>query len=73
MVPTTKNKDKPGLLEYLEDIIGSDVYIEKINELESHIEEDQEIKFQLQAKTKLTKEALDGLEGTKNEAIKYAW
>lgn len=26
------DRDKPGLLEYLEDIIGSNIYIERIEE-----------------------------------------
>ena len=33
MKPMTMNPDNPGLLEYLEDIIGTDAYSPKINEL----------------------------------------
>ena len=34
MKPITHKKDNPGFLEYLEDIIGTDRYIEKIEEYE---------------------------------------
>ena len=31
MKPKSGNMDNPGLLEYLEDIIGSDQYVERID------------------------------------------
>ena len=32
MKSTTKNPDNPGILEYLEEIIGTNRFIEKIDE-----------------------------------------
>ena len=34
MKPMAANPNDPGLLEYLEDIIGSNWYVEKIDEAE---------------------------------------
>jgi structural maintenance of chromosome 4 len=34
MKPRSGDPDKPGLLEYLEDIIGSNIYKERIEELD---------------------------------------
>ena len=39
MVPKSGNEDKPGLLEYLEDIIGSSKYIAEIEEMENKVED----------------------------------
>ena len=39
MKPKSGNPETPGLLEYLEDIIGSDVYIEEIEALSKSFEE----------------------------------
>lgn len=48
MKPITHDKDNPGFLEYLEDIIGSDIYIDQIKELEQKldlVEQDKEGKL----------------------------
>lgn len=37
MKPLTMNPDNPGLLEYLEDIIGTDIYAPRINELSNEL------------------------------------
>jgi hypothetical protein len=39
MKPISHNPDNPGFLEYLEEIIGTDVYIEKISEKEKETNE----------------------------------
>ena len=39
MKPIAPNPNETGLLEYLEDIIGSNQYVEKIEELEKALEE----------------------------------
>lgn len=38
MKPKSGDIDKPGLLEYLEDIIGSNIFKEKIEELDIEFE-----------------------------------
>jgi hypothetical protein len=38
MVPRSGNEDKPGMLEYLEDIIGTNKYITEIEESEKNAE-----------------------------------
>lgn len=38
MKPRSGDADKPGLLEYLEDIIGSNIYKERIEELDTQYE-----------------------------------
>ena len=38
MKPISLNQENPGLLEYLEDIIGTDIYLEDINNLEKEVE-----------------------------------
>lgn len=35
MKPMTNNPENPGFLEYLEDIIGTDIYIDKIQQIEA--------------------------------------
>lgn len=37
MKPITMNPENPGLLEYLEDIIGTDIYSPKINQLSEEL------------------------------------
>lgn len=37
MKPSTNNPDNPGLLEYLEDIIGTEIYGQKINSLSQEL------------------------------------
>ena len=39
MEPKGRNEDQVGLLEYLEDIIGSNKYVDEIKELEKNLEE----------------------------------
>lgn len=48
MKPISNNPDKPGLIEYLEDIIGSNKYIEELESLDKKLETDIEIKQQMQ-------------------------
>ena len=38
MKAKAQNENETGLLEYLEDIIGSNKYVQRINELEKEIE-----------------------------------
>jgi len=46
MKPKSGNPDNPGLLEYLEDIIGSDKYIEEIEQLTNSFEDQNMIKME---------------------------
>lgn len=46
MDPKAKNPGDIGLLEYLEDIIGSNRHVEKIEELEKALEESDELRLE---------------------------
>ncbi len=46
MKPKTGNPDNPGLLEYLEDIIGTDIFIPDIDRLSKEYEEMKLVKME---------------------------
>eukprot|EP00038_Savillea_parva_P009804 m.185960 g.185960 ORF g.185960 m.185960 type:complete len:1307 (+) comp16612_c0_seq1:91-4011(+) len=60
-----------GMLEYLEDIIGSNVYIEDINRLSGQVEELNTERAQRLAVVKIVEKEKDELEGGKEEAEAY--
>eukprot|EP00039_Didymoeca_costata_P015826 m.274153 g.274153 ORF g.274153 m.274153 type:complete len:1308 (+) comp16286_c0_seq3:169-4092(+) len=57
-----------GMLEYLEDIIGSNVFIEPIKELESKVEELNQDRAMKLSNVKIVEKEKDALESGKNEA-----
>lgn len=59
------------MLEYLEDIIGSNKYEEKIKELESEYEKLQEQKREKGQRMNITEADLEKLQDSKNMAIEF--
>ncbi|KAH0786986.1 Structural maintenance of chromosomes protein 4 [Histomonas meleagridis] len=71
MKPKGRNKKQTGLLEYIEDIIGSDEFIPKIESTEAllnQINQDREI---IADKLSASRKDRDSLESAKDEALHY--
>jgi len=71
MKPKGSNPNEIGLLEYLEDVIGTDRYKEPIELREKAIEVKDEEKIQKEGKLKDVRKQLLELEEPKNKAIEY--
>jgi len=71
MKPMAPNPNETGLLEYLEDIIGSVKYIENIDELEKSLEEKNDERIEKANRVKAAQVELDGLESEKDIAVNY--
>eukprot|EP01022_Parablepharisma_sp_SALTPOND_P001113 TRINITY_DN1055_c0_g5_i1.p1 TRINITY_DN1055_c0_g5~~TRINITY_DN1055_c0_g5_i1.p1 ORF type:complete len:878 (+),score=153.99 TRINITY_DN1055_c0_g5_i1:5959-8592(+) len=71
MKPKGTNPNEIGLLEYLEDVIGTDRYKEPIENREKAIEIKEEDKSQKESKLKDVRKQLLELEEPKNKAIEY--
>lgn len=63
--------DKPGLLEYLEEIIGSNVFIERIEECGREYAQAEEQKHQKGQLMKIVESELKGMSKAKDEAVSY--
>eukprot|EP01018_Ginkgo_biloba_P007650 Gb_03310 [translate_table: standard] len=68
MKPKSQGPHDEGFLEYLEDIIGSDQYVEKIEEANKQLEVLNEKRSGIVQRVKIAEKEKDGLEGAKNEA-----
>lgn len=71
MKPKARNENETGLLEYLEDIIGTDKYLTPIKEAEKLVEQLTEERASKLQRVKLIQKDKEGLEQTKNEAEAY--
>ena len=71
MKPKTGKQDDPGLLEYLEDIVGSYVYKEKIDTLEEEYFKLYDKKREKNDLVNISKLELVKLEAAKNVAVEY--
>jgi structural maintenance of chromosome 4 len=71
MKPKTGNPDSPGFLEYLEEIIGTNVLIDKINELEESLDKLRSEKMEMAENFKAAEDEILQLNDTKNEALEY--
>ncbi|XP_022883355.1 structural maintenance of chromosomes protein 4-like [Olea europaea var. sylvestris] len=71
MKPKAQGPHDEGFLEYLEDIIGTDKYVEKIDESFKQLEELNEKRTGVVQMVKLAEKERDSLEGVKNEAEAY--
>jgi hypothetical protein len=75
MISMMKPKGTPanhdGLLEYLEDIIGSDKYIKPIEEAGTKVDALNEVRQEKLNRVKIVEKEKDSLEGPKNEAEAY--
>ena len=71
MKPKAATPHDEGLLEYLEDIIGTNKYIEQIDELNQKLEEVTEQRDSHVQRLKHVEKERDGLEGARKEAEAY--
>ncbi|KAL2499952.1 Structural maintenance of chromosomes protein 4 [Abeliophyllum distichum] len=71
MKPKAQGPHDEGFLEYLEDIIGTDKYVEKIDESFKQLEVLNEKRTGVVQMVKLAEKERDSLEGVKNEAEAY--
>jgi structural maintenance of chromosome 4 len=71
MKPKASNPGEVGLLEFLEDIIGTTRYVNLIEKLGKDIDELSEIKTQKSNRVRITKNELDQLEDVKNASTEY--
>ncbi len=62
MKPKAPSPHEDGLLEYLEDIIGSNKYVERIEEAAKKVEELSEVRQQHLARVKIVEKEKDALE-----------
>lgn len=72
LAPKAKlNSKDPGLLEYLEDIVGTKRYVKLIDQLSVFTEEIVDVKANKEKLTKIARAELDKLEEIKNISIQY--
>ncbi|CAN0924360.1 Structural maintenance of chromosomes protein 4 [Linum grandiflorum] len=71
MKPKAQGPHDEGFLEYLEDIIGTNKYVEKIEETSKELEALSEKRSGVVQMVKLAEKERDGLEDVKNEAETY--
>ncbi|KAK6928195.1 RecF/RecN/SMC, N-terminal [Dillenia turbinata] len=71
MKPKAQGSHDEGFLEYLEDIIGTNKYVEKIDESFKELESLNEKRSGVVQMVKLAEKDRDGLENVKNEAESY--
>ncbi|XP_024402503.1 structural maintenance of chromosomes protein 4 [Physcomitrium patens] len=71
MKPKAQTPHDEGFLEYLEDIIGSNKYVERIDASSKQLEELTEKKDSMVQRVKVAEKEKGGLEGAKNEAEQY--
>jgi structural maintenance of chromosome 4 len=68
MPPKGKNEGDEGLLEYLEDIIGSSKFVEATNEAAEKVDSLSEVRQEKLNRVKAVEREKDNLEGAKQEA-----
>ena len=71
MKPKSNDISNPGLLEYLEDIIGSNQYKQKIESLEEEYTQLVDMQADRQERVRINEEDLEKLDDSKNTAIEY--
>eukprot|EP00250_Pteridium_aquilinum_P018347 c24044_g1_i1 orf=299-4012(-) len=71
MKPKSQGPHDEGFLEYLEDIIGSNQYVERIDEASKQLEVLNEKRGSMVQRVKIAEKEKDGLEESKNEAEGY--
>ncbi|KJE90125.1 hypothetical protein CAOG_01474 [Capsaspora owczarzaki ATCC 30864] len=71
MKPKAQTEHEEGLLEYLEDIIGSDKHKEPIAEASKIAEELNEVRAEKLNRVKIVQKDREGLEGAKNDAVAF--
>eukprot|EP00804_Cyclotella_cryptica_P003038 CCRYP_006040-RB/>CCRYP_006040-RB protein AED:0.02 eAED:0.02 QI:226/1/1/1/1/0.66/3/2068/736 len=69
MAPKGKGKDDDGLLEYLEDIIGSNKYVEETDAAAEKVEQLSEVRQEKLNRVKAAEKEVQALSGAKSEAM----
>ena len=68
MAPKGKNENDEGLLEYLEDIIGSNKFVDQTNEAAAKVETLSDVRQERLNRVKAVEKEMESLEGAKLEA-----
>ena len=71
MKPRGSNPNETGLLEYLEDIIGSNKFVEEIEELERVLEDCNERRIEQTNRVKASQHELQGLSDARRIAVSW--
>ena len=71
MKPKSGDPNEPGLLEYLEEIIGSNVYKEEIDTIEGDFDKSIDVKKEKLERVKISEGELMKLDEAKNIAVDY--
>ena len=71
MRPKALNAQETGLLEYLEDIIGSNTYVDEIETLERVLEECNEKRIEQTNRVKASQHELRGLDEARRIAVQW--
>ena len=71
MKPKAENENETGLLEFLEDIIGTRRYVPLIDKLTKSIEDLGEIKTSKANRVKISRNEINELEDVKNQSLSY--
>lgn len=71
MKPKSQNPNDQGLLEYLEDIIGSNKYVADIETLERILEESNEKRIEQTNRVKASSVELKGLDEARQVAVDW--
>ena len=71
MKPKGENENEIGLLEFLEDIIGTRRYVPLIDKLSKSIEDLGEIKTSKANRVKISRNEINQLEDVKNQSLSY--
>ena len=71
MKPKAATEHDEGMLEFLEDIIGSNRFKVPIEQLSKRVEHLSEVRVEKLNRVKAIEKEKDDLEGVKNEALEY--
>jgi structural maintenance of chromosome 4 len=71
MKPMTGDFDRPGMLEYLEELIGSDKYVDAIKRLENELESQNEERLRLGDLSKAAFQEVKCLSSEKDKAVEF--
>eukprot|EP00803_Ostreobium_quekettii_P005317 evm.model.scf_340.8 EVM.evm.TU.scf_340.8 scf_340:54597-68221(-) len=71
MKPMGQDKHDEGLLEYLEDIMGTNQYVEKLEEASKSLEDIDERRQSMLQRLRIVEDEKSSLEAAKNEALAF--
>eukprot|EP01080_Neovahlkampfia_damariscottae_P000698 gene698-8950_t len=71
MKPKAPNEHEDGLLEYIEDIVGTNKYQEMIKTAEENVDKINEERTEKLNRVKISEKDKESLEGSKNDALEF--